>query len=75
MPAAAEQAASPATEMPDVAVAVAVAVALPKSKSELMKLTVKELRERCKGADVPTTGKKTDLVDRLLESLGLAGAP
>ena len=85
MLAAAEQAASPATEMPDVAVAVAVAVAevphaeeggaLPKSKSELMKLTVKELRERCKGADVPTTGKKTDLVDRLLESLGSAGAP
>lgn len=45
---------------------------LPKSRSGLMKLTVKDLREHCKGAGMPTTGKKSDLVDRLLESVASA---
>lgn len=39
------------------------------SKEGLMKLTVKELRERCKAAGVPTSGKKSDIVDRLLKAL------
>ncbi|CAN0296682.1 unnamed protein product [Hapterophycus canaliculatus] len=33
-----------------------------------MKSTVKQLRERCKAVGVPTSGKKSDIVDRLLES-------
>lgn len=39
------------------------------SQAGLMKLTVRDLRERCKEAGVATTGKKADLVDRLLQSL------
>lgn len=43
------------------------------SKEGLMKSTVKDLRERCKAAGVPTSGKKSDLVDRLVEaSLSIA---
>lgn len=38
------------------------------SKEGLMKSTVKDLRERCKAAGVPTSGKKSDLVDRLVEA-------
>eukprot|EP00903_Cladosiphon_okamuranus_P018813 g17304.t2 len=38
------------------------------SKERLMKSTVKDLRERCKAAGVPTSGKKSDLVDRLVEA-------
>lgn len=45
---------------------------LPKSKSSLMKLTVKDLREQCKEAGMPITGRKADLVDRLLESVASA---
>lgn len=38
------------------------------SRELLMKSTVKELRERCKAVGVPTSGKKADIVDRLLAS-------
>lgn len=38
------------------------------SKEGLMKLTVKDLRERCKAAGVPTSGRKADIVDRLLDA-------
>lgn len=38
------------------------------SPAGLKKLTVKELRERCKGAGVPTSGKKAELIERLLNA-------
>ena len=49
------------------------AAAATVSKEGLMKSTVKDLRERCKATGLPTSGKKSDLVDRLVEaSLSIA---
>lgn len=38
------------------------------SAAKLNALTVKDLRERCKGVGVPSSGKKAELIERLLNT-------
>lgn len=58
-----------APKVADADVSAGVGAAIDLSPAGLKKLTVKDLRERCKGAGVATSGKKAELIERLLNAL------